>query len=318
MFFEAFKTTGLAIIQILCLAVVGYALHKKKLISETGFDAISRLVIEVTLPALIFYQLIRDFSFSLYPRWWLFPLLSITITLFGLALGFLFGKSKRGLEYRLQFTSLIAFQNSGYLPLAIIGTLLPSQKAATLLVYLFLFLAGFNIVMWPLAMYLFTFSKNARFALSHLFNMPTLAALLGLGIVFLGLNAFIPPVAVKTLRMVGDCTIPLALMVVGADLARIKLTHVDGRAMALLSFVKLILMPLAGLALVKFFHLPELLGLLLIMQLAAPSATSLSAILRHCKKEDLFVSQGIFFTHVISIATLPIFLSVYSIMSAAR
>jgi len=50
---------------------------------------------------------------------------------------------------------------------------------------------------------------------------------------------------------------------------------------------------------------------LILMQLAMPSATSLSVIVRHYKKEDLLISQGVFFSHILSVITIPLFLSLY-------
>jgi len=47
------------------------------------------------------------------------------------------------------------------------------------------------------------------------------------------------------------------------------------------------------------------------MQLAMPSATSLSVIIRHYNKEDALISQGVFFSHIISLITIPLFLGLY-------
>jgi len=54
------------------------------------------------------------------------------------------------------------------------------------------------------------------------------------------------------------------------------------------------------------------------MQLAVPPATSLSVIVRHYKKEDLLISQGIFFGHIVSLVTLPLFLSLYFMISMLK
>ena len=81
MFLEHFKITGIAVFQIFLLALIGFFLTKRKFLTSQGLDDLSRLVMDVTLPVLIFCQLIKDFSFSLYPNWWVFPLISIGITL---------------------------------------------------------------------------------------------------------------------------------------------------------------------------------------------------------------------------------------------
>ena len=84
MFFESFKITGLAMAQIFVLGALGYLLMKKEILGQQGLSALSRLVVEVTLPILIFCQLLKDFRFGLYPNWWVFPILSIIITISGL------------------------------------------------------------------------------------------------------------------------------------------------------------------------------------------------------------------------------------------
>jgi hypothetical protein len=311
MFAEAFKITVSAVIQILLLGTIGYFLKKKNILSDTGLDALSGLVINVTLPILIFVQLARDFNFSVYPNWWVFPLLSLAITMVGLIVGLIFIGVIRGRQKKLQFLSLVTFQNSGYLPLAMFAALLPAYKAGAMFIYLFLFLIGFNLIMWPLAVYILSFSKKAKFEFDNLFNPPVIAALFGVAIVFLGLNKFIPNLVLKPLKLVGECTVPLAMFVVGADLAKIKVEHFDKNSMFWLALVKLVILPILGLWLVFKLRLPQFIGLLILIQLAVPPATSLSVIIRHYKKEDLLISQGIFFGHILSIITIPVFLSLY-------
>jgi predicted permease len=311
MFFQSFQITGAAVLQSFFLGAIGYYLVKKEVLGSACLGTLSRLVIEVTLPFLIFSQLIKDFSFTRYPEWWIFPLVSIAITLAGLLAGLVFSGFIAGQQKKLQFLSLVSFQNSGFLPLAIIAALLPKDKMDPMFIYLFLFLLGFNLVMFSLGVYMLTFARDRRFELTGLFNPPVVATLIGLALVFFGIHRFIPEFIVKPLRMTGDCTLPLAMFVVGGSLAQIRLEHVDVKAMLLLAISKLVLLPLAGLWLLKLVPLPELIGLLIVMQLAVPSATTLSVITTHYKKEDLIVSQGIFWTHMVSIVTIPVFLSLY-------
>jgi hypothetical protein len=311
MFAESFRITGIAVAQIFLLAAIGYFLVKKNVLGHEGLDSLSRLVIEVTLPVLIFCQLIKDFNFTLYRDWWVFPLISIVITLAGLILGSFFTGLIKGSQYKLQFLSLVAFQNSGYLPLALVAALLPQDKVDTMFIYIFLFLLGFNLVMWSVGVYMLTFTRAKRFALGSLFSPPVIATIFSLLFIFFGLNKFVPEAALKPLRMVGDCTLPLAMFVVGGNLAQIRLRHIDKKAMLIICLAKMFILPALGLWLIIKYKLPELTGLLILIQLAMPPATSLSVITRHYDKEDLLISQGIFFGHIISILTIPIFLSLY-------
>jgi hypothetical protein len=291
---------------------------KKDILGHAGLDILSRLTVEVTLPVLIFCQLIKDFSFTLYPDWWFYPLLSILITVAGLLIGGAFLGFIKGRHHKVQFLSLISFQNSGYLPLVLIVALLPAAKAATALTQLFLFLLGFNLVVWSFGVYMLSFHESKKFELGTLFSPPVIAALASLALVFFGLNKFIPDVVLRPLRMVGDCTLPLAMFVVGGSLALTELRHVDKKAAFFVILAKLIILPALGLVLILKLKVPELIGLLILMQLAMPPATSLTVITRHYKKEDLLISQGIFFGHLASLITLPLFLSLYFMLVMVR
>ena len=311
MFLESVKITISGVGQIFLLGAIGYFLVKKNILSHEGVDSLSRMVIDVILPILIFCQLAKDFSFTLYPNWWLFPILSIAITLAGLAIGYIFSGLIKGGEHKLQFTSLIAFQNSGYLPLALIGSLLTGEKLGVMFIYLFLFLSGFNLLMFSLGAEMISYHKLQKFELVNLLSPPVIATIIGLVAVYFGLNKFIPDMVLKPLRLVGDCTLPLAMFVVGASLAEIRLTHINIKEMFLALIAKLVILPALGLVLVLKLKLPELVGLLIVMQLSMPPATLLSVITRHYKKDDLLISQGIFLGHIVSIITIPVFLSLY-------
>ena len=311
MFFEHFKITGIAVFQILLLAGVGFFLTKKRLLSSQGLDDLGRLVMDVTLPVLIFCQLIKDFSFILYPNWWVFPLISIAITLLGLLVGFLFVGFIKGEQEKLQFLSLTAFQNSGYLPLALVAALLSPEKVGEMFIYLFLFLMGFNLVMFSLGVHILNFHKERRLRVQSLFSAPVVATLFSLAVVFLGWSKFFPRVIIEPLRIFGDTTLPLAMLVVGGNLAQISLTNINKKAAALLILTKMIILPLLGIVLINIFKIPELIGLLIIVQLSMPSAVTLSVILRGYKKNDILASQGIFVTHLAAIITIPLFLILY-------
>lgn len=323
MFFEAFGVTLKGVIQIFLLGVVGYFLVKKNILGTEGLNTLSRLVVEITLPLLIFSQLVRDFSFSAYPDWWVYPLLSAGITAAGLLIALPLAPFVKGPQRKAQFLSLVAFQNSGYLPLGLIAAILPPGKADTMLVYLFLFLLGFNFVVWSAGAYMLTLPKCdprdagkacARFKAGDFLSPPVVATFAGLAAVFFGLNSRLPELILKPLKMTGDCTLPLALFVVGGNLAKLKLAHLDKKSLILLVIAKMFVLPAAGLLLAIQLKLPELVGLLVVMQLAMPSATSLSVIIRRYQKEDLLISQGVLASHLVGIITIPLYLSFYFLL----
>ncbi len=318
MFFDYLKITGSAVSQIFILGLVGYVLVKRNILGEEGLRALSRLVIEIIFPVLVFVKITGNFSFSLYPNWWIFPLLSIAITITALLIGSIFVGLIKGEKHKIQFLNLIAFQNSGYLPLALIAGILAAEQASSALIYLFLFLLGFDLVMWSLGVYMLTSTMAKKFELGSMFSPPVIANIVSLVVVFIGLNKFIPQLVMKPLATVGDCALPLAMFVVGGNLASIHLGAINKKAISLILLAKLFLLPALGLWVVLRFKFPALIGLFIVMQLAMPSATSLSVIIRHYRKEDLIISQGIFFSHIVSLITIPVFLSLYFMLSVLK
>jgi len=308
MFFKSFGLVSGAVGQIFILGAIGYFLVKKAILTRDGMDLLCSLVIKITLPAMIFSQLIRRFTFSLTPPWWIFPLTSFAITFLGLLVGGIFVNLIRQDEAKRQFLNLVAFQNSGYLPLALVAALLSPEEASLMFVYIFLFLLGFNLVMWSLGVHFLSQQQNKRLELASLFSPPVLATVITMALVGLGVNRFIPEIVLKPLRMVGNSTLPLAMFVVGGSLSLIRIRRVQLKPVVLLILAKLLILPFLGLLFIWRFSPPQLFSLLLIMQLAMPSATSLSLIITHYKRQDLLISQGVLLTHLFSLISIPLFL----------
>ena len=311
MFLEHFKITGQATGQIFILGALGYFLVKKNMLSASGLEALSRLVIQVIFPAMIFTQLLKNFSFSLYPDWWIFPLTSFVITFSGFLVGFVLLKLMRLKNNKLQFLSLVGFQNSGYLPLAMVAAIFSGQELSSIFIYIFLFLLGFDLVAWSLGIYMLTYEKKSEFKLWRIFSPPVVVNLSTLTLIALGLNKFVPHFIFKPVEMIGNCTLPLALIVVGGNIALAQLKEIHKREVFFALLGKLIILPSLGIWIVLKLNLPQLLGLLIVMQLAMPSATSLSVIIRRYNRPDALISHGVFFSHIVGLITIPLFLGLY-------
>ncbi len=174
------------------------------------------------------------------------------------------------------------------------------------------------MVMWSFGVHILTSQQKKKFDWAGLFNPPVIATLVSLVFVFLGLNKIIPEFVLKPLNALGECTVPLSMLIVGGNLAQIHLRHINRKAVSLMILAKMIILPAIGIIMVMIFNLPVLLGLLFIIQLIVPPATSISVILRHYKKEDLLVSQGILFTYIAGIITMPVFLSLYFFLAGLK
>lgn len=312
---SAFKITASAMLQIFILGFIGYTLTKKKFITEDNVRFLAKMVISLFFPLFVFVNLISSFDFSSYPNWWKFPLISLIVTAAGFLTAKTFLKMYKELEkFKREFVSLVTFQNSGYLPLILVALLLPQGNREQMFIYIFLFLLGFNIMMWSVGVFYLTVDTKNNFKLRSLFNPPVIAIISALLLIAIGLHKIIPHFLIGPLKMIGECALPLAIMVVGANLALIDTSSKSNLKDVFQAVVaKLIFMPLLFFGLILLIKPSYHIALLLLLQAAMPSAVSPSMIMRHYDKKDNIVSLGIFWTHVISLLTIPIFLVLFSV-----
>ncbi len=313
MLFTYSRSIAEAMLQIFFLGAIGFILVRKKVISGEGVTGLTKLLIEVVFPALIFWQIVTKFEFRQFPRWWMISLLSIGITALGIGIGYILGYSIKDKQEKREFMCLVGFQNAGYLPLTLLGWIVPQEQLSTMLIYLFLFLLGFNLVIWSWGVFFLSDHKAKRFSMGSLFSPPVIATLAGFICVIFKINQVIPDFILSPLGMLGNCSFPLAVIVVGASLADLYV----GRSIATgqmfrLVLAKLIIMPLIGLAVIMYVRLPYLIGLLLVLQLAVPSATTLAIVARRYGQKEKLISQGVFITHIVSLATLAVFLTLFN------
>ncbi|MFH1359701.1 MAG: AEC family transporter [Candidatus Omnitrophota bacterium] len=310
----SFQTLSAAILQILLMGACGYMLFKKRLIDEAGLDLLTRLLMNFFLPIFMFYQLTQRFRFSVYPDWWLYPVLSFIITAVALVLSRLVLALSQKVKCPKEFISLCVFQNSGYIPLILVATLFEGQQAEDLFVYIFLFLIGFNLTMWSLGTWFVASQKTSRFQIREFFNPPLIALLIAFGLIALGWQRFVPPLILKPMKLFSQCVFPLAMIMVGGNLGRIQVNDIRPKEIIPLVLTKLILLPLCGLGIILLFRLQGPMAFILILETAVPSAISLSIISRHYQVEECLINQGLLFTHLASIVTIPTFLSIYNLL----
>ena len=313
---HTFTMTFAAMFQIFLLGLCGYVLVKKDIISAENIKALSRLIIGLLLPCFIFAKFIENFSFIAFRFWWVFPLMSIVVTVIGFMIGDLVANSDTRLKkFRQEFVGLVAFQNSGYLPLLLVALLLPAQQQERMFILIFLFLLGFNLVLWSAGVFYLTRQKGTRLHIGSLLSPPVVAIIASLFIIVIGVNRFIPPLIIAPVKMLGECTLPLAMLVVGANFS---LATKQPRENAWIVFnivvAKLLLMPLFVFGILLLLRPPHEMAFLLLLESIVPSATSLSLIMRTYEKEDNIISAGVFWTHVISLITIPLFLVLFSLL----
>ena len=109
-----------------------------------------------------------------------------------------------------------------------------------------------------------------------------------------------------------DAAMAIAMIVIGGNLSLTNLIKINGLQLSAVVLIKLVILPLITLVVLSLLKLNPLISLVAIIQSCMPSSITLSIIGRNYEtKNQDFVNQCIFFTHLISIITIPIFLGLY-------
>lgn len=306
------------------LVIVAGWLARRRGFLAAGFTAVlSRLVVDVAFPALVFTQMLRTVDAAALREGWICPvlcgLLIVAAYAVGLGLEPLFG----GTGQRNTFLFLVATPNWVFLPLPIAEALYGAAGVRAVL----LFNAGAQVVLWSFGVWIL--HGTVRQAVRNLVSNAGLwATALGIGLALLfpamrNLEAFDAGTAsagglaggaiVQALGMVGSLTIPLSLLAIGAQLGDLTVVvHRFSRELWGVLLGRLIAAPLVTLGLLwaatrAGLQLPEVTRSVACLVATMPVAISCSVMAERFGGDVPLSAQGIFYSTLFSLVTVPMF-----------
>jgi malate permease and related proteins len=312
MTFISFESAFIAIIQIFLMGGVGFFIVRRGLINESGLKVLSWLSINVTFPFFIFFQIVQNFDPQAQAFWWSYPLINISIAAVGLLIAGAVALALKKKESR-EWVAVSSFHNAGYIPLLLITMLPLGVQTSELYSYVLLTIIGFDLCLWTIGVWLIGYRQHPTISLRNLVNAPLLSMFGAFVLVLIGGKGWIPEIAVKPIKVIGDSALALAMIAIGGNLALTQFKKLQWKSIGGAVMIKLLLLPLIALIVLKVFHIEGAWGLILMIQSCMPTAISLSIIARNYDNpnQDL-INQTIFVTHVLCGLTIPLFLGLYS------
>lgn len=309
--------TGTILSQILVLfilAAIGFVSGKTGYLPENAGTVVSKLVMRVTMPALILSKMLSaDFSADNYFD----GLKLVAVALVTLLLIFAITRP---------FTRLMKIPDKSrnvYCMQSLFGNVIffafPLFQALfgdIGVLYALFFNVGNDILLWTLGIYLAGKHKGGGFgnALKHILNMNMIMFIIGLILVLSNLSAKLKGgVVYQTADMIGKATSPLSMIFVGLVMASSKGMFKNlGKKMLsiLLALQKQLIVPvLAGLVLlfaVKQGWISDVVMMIAVMQLAMPVGTLTVSIAAEYDSDYEMAADNVFVSTLLSIVTLPL------------
>ena len=301
--------------------VIGWLARRRGFLAAEFTATLSRLVVDVAFPALVFTQMLRTVDAAALREGWFSPLLCGLLIVVAYLVGLVVSPLFSGKGQRNTFIFLVAIPNWVFLPLPIAEALYGSAGVRTVL----LGNVGAQLVLWSFGVWILhgTLRQAARNLLT---NAGLWATALGIGLALLfpaarELETIDPTTAspggliggalVQALALVGSLTIPLSLLVIGAQLGGLTIAvHRFPRALWGVLLARLIFAPLATLglgwaAIQAGVQLPEATRMVGYLIATMPVAISCSVMAERYNGDVQLAAQGIFYSTFFSLLTVP-------------
>lgn len=285
----------------LLISLGGY-LYFIKLIDLDFCRRLSRLVVRVTFPAMLFVSMYKNIDLAALKAAWMFPLVGLGTSLFLAITAHLSGRwlGLEGMTFST-FQILCTNGNNIFLPVPIISAIF----GAPYLIYAFLFELGAGLFYWSYG--ISYFRPGPRFSLKRLLNLNMAALLTGLG---LGLWGFsLPSAILGGLEILGNITIGSAMLIIGALVANsIEGKKLWRREVWLVVVHRFVLSPLVGVVLFAFWNLPSDLSTILLFMLTMPPLVTTALVAANFNGDETLATLGVVIPTLLSFVLVPLLL----------
>jgi predicted permease len=264
---------------------------------------------------MIFSMVLDSFDPDAFVLWWTLPLVAVAMSAAGLAVGAVL--FVRELPAKKDMLALASMQNAGYLVLPVGLAIFPEQFDRFAL-YCFMFILGFNAVLWSLGKMLVS-GRRAPGGWRGLVTPPLVANLSALALVLTGVGAAIPTVVVDAVDLVGQAAVPVATVVLGSVLGgvglRLRSYLWDG---ARVVAVKLGILPLLTVLVLRAVGLETvdpLLARFLVLEAASAPAAGIILQVRSYGGDEQKVGSLMLVCYAACLVTMPFWLAVWEALT---
>jgi len=286
----------------------GFAARKAGVIDQYITKGLSSLLMRVTLPALIFTSMQREFSPELLRESILITSLSFGVYglyfIIALAVGRFIGGGKKDTGV-YQFA--ILFSNVGFMGFPVLSSVFGEES----IFYAAMFNIPFHFFVFTLGVYLMTRGhvEDARFDFKLLLSPGIVMTIAGF--IFFVFSLKLPPVIFDPVKLVGEITIPLSMITVGSILTEIHHKELlAGWRVYFISAIRLAVLPAVVFLFVRLFTDNPMMISVPVVIAAMPVAVNAPLIAQEYKGNALLASRLLFISTLLSLLTLPLVLMI--------
>ena len=289
------------IMSIFLIMALGFAAKKVKAVDAVFIKSLSVFMMNIALPFAFMVSLDRSIPKSTLPELGLMLVWSAAVHL--ASIGFSAIAYRRFPENRRKvLTFITVFTNSAFMGLPVAQSVGGAKGL--------MFGAVYNLV-YVVLIYTYGFSVfRGRMESGQwkkvLFNPGVIAIFIGLVLWFLPFS--LPAFVLDSMGLMGKLQTPLAMFIVGANIANIRIQGIfSGKELPLAIAVRLLLLPLATYAAIRITGATGTAPAITLLMVAMPAGAQTVVVAEMMDGDSTFASEVVFATTVLSILTIPLF-----------
>ncbi len=300
---DAFLTVLVQVLIMVILIGIGVIITKKGKFSESTVSQMTWILFNIVTPCVIATSFITmdpgSISGSAMLTSVLTSFLCITV---GILPTFLLFR-KEGVEQKKVLRFCIIFSNTGYMGLPLVVAIIGAEGV----IYASFYVAMFNFLNWTYGYFLMNGLGN--FPIRKIFINPgTVGIAIGLPIYLLKID--LPDLLVTPIESLGLLNTPLAMMVLGSFIAKVKLKEFfTNKNVYIVTLFRLLIVPALAICILLLIRPDDNMFVSNIIQASAPAATSAVLFASMFKSDTKLTSATVSFTTIVSIITMPLVVS---------
>ena len=286
---------------MLILIAVGIICSKTKLISAASNKDLSKFVLQVVNPVVIFMSYQTDYRTELVRNLLLTFVISIGAMGIAIAFSYLFVRKKHGREFEIERFSAV-YSNCGFMGIPLVNAVYGDEGVF----YLTAFITVFNLIVWTHGVILISGEKSFK-QVVKVFYSPTIIAIF-LGIITFFLRFRLPAPAAEALGLIKEINTPIAMIVSGVTIAGTNVMKMlKNYRVYYVCFLKLIIMPLiVAVPIALLTGVDETVRMTVLIAAAAPPATMCTLLSLRYGKNSIYASEIFAAGTILSVITLPL------------
>lgn len=290
-----------SILILTVIIFIGFVIAKLNIITEEGASVISNLVMKISFPLLILISMQKSFSEELFRNSMGLIFLSLAIYLVLIIFVTLLGKYSSLQINKLKILQfLIVFGNVSFMGFPVVNAIYKDVG----IFYASSFNMFYNFLMFSYGIMILD-RKGTKLDLKKLFNPGLIATIVGF--IFFLASYKLPYIIYRPLEWIGDMTIPLALLIVGNNLARMRFKDlIDEPVVWFYTLERLIVFPIIILVILKLIGLSSYLLVIPVVIMATPAPLTAGIFAKTYGGDELLANKSIVLTNFLSIITVPL------------